>query len=95
MEGFRLHSATSMSNRCINLANFVRHVTRFTSEEGVMETGVEADHGGRVSIALLKLLRLVPEYGHFSQNNNSGHLMDVQISSELLCYYSRPYFRGQ
>ena len=35
------------------------------------ETGVEADHGGPVSIALLKLLRLVPEYGHFSQNNNS------------------------
>ena len=29
------------------------------------ETGVEVDHGGRVSIALLKLLRLGPEYGHF------------------------------
>ena len=24
-----------------------------------------------------------------------GHLMDIQISSELLCYYSQPYFRGQ
>ena len=35
------------------------------------ETGVEADNGGRVSIAPLKLLRLGPQYGHFSQNNNS------------------------
>ena len=34
-------------------------------------SGVEADHGGRVSIALLKLLLVGPEYGHFSQNNNS------------------------
>ena len=33
--------------------------------------GVKADHGGRVSIALLKLLLVGPEYGHFSQNNNS------------------------
>ena len=35
------------------------------------ETGVEADNGGRVSIAPLKLLRLGPQYGHFSQNNIS------------------------
>ena len=24
-----------------------------------------------------------------------GHLMDVKFRSELLCHYSRPYFRGQ
>ena len=34
-------------------------------------TGVDADHDGRVSIAPLKLLRLGPKYGHFSQNNYS------------------------
>ena len=30
-----------------------------------MGTGVEVNHGGRVSIALLNLLWLGPEYGHF------------------------------
>jgi len=34
-----------------------------------MRTGVEVDHGRRVSIALLKLLRLGPEYGHSSLIN--------------------------
>lgn len=34
-----------------------------------MQTGVEVDHGRRVSIALLKLFRLGPEYGHSSLIN--------------------------
>ena len=37
-----------------------------------MRTGVEVDHGRRVSIALLKLLRLGPEYGHSSLINILG-----------------------
>ena len=35
-----------------------------------MKTGIEVDHGGRVSIALLKFLRLGPKYGLFSLINN-------------------------
>ena len=49
------------------------------------ETGVEARHGGRVSIALLKLLPLVTDYGHFSQDNNSVMPKNKpKISSEAL-----------
>ena len=38
MEGFRLHSAASMSKKRINLTNFVHHLTRFNSEEGFTTT---------------------------------------------------------
>ena len=38
MEGFRLHSATSISKKRINLANFLRHLTRFNSKEGFRTT---------------------------------------------------------
>ena len=38
MEGFRLHSATSISEKRINVANFLRHLTRFNSKEGFTPT---------------------------------------------------------
>ena len=38
MEGFRLHSATSISKKRINLANFLRHLTGFNSKEGFTTT---------------------------------------------------------
>ena len=38
MEGFRLHSATSISKKCINLANFLGHLTRFNSKEDFTTT---------------------------------------------------------
>ena len=38
VEGFRLHSATSISKKCINLANFLGHLTRFNSKEDFTTT---------------------------------------------------------
>ena len=49
-----------------------RHTSCYYSKEGMVkirnlwrQTGVEVDHGGRVSIAMLKFLRLGPEYDLF------------------------------
>ena len=42
-----------------------RDLSRNGNQHKPAWTGVEVDHGGRVSIALSKLLRPGPEYGHF------------------------------